>query len=322
MATEWTLVSRSGKRRQRQRQPKTPHHHSSLTAYRDVIHRDPIDTSARVSTAKEDAIYSRVSRISLALRDDALLLDALREICAHFAWNGNESTSDRICAHFAWNGNESTSDRVLHVVSYGLGSFCSSSNAVYQLAYVHALMQRITQDHPHVSCSVSVFDPVMNESDRLLVQRLGLTTIERNERGRRVVSADTLFFMPHCGQALYQNVLLANWDAQRLARLAIIGNSFAAYSDRLLDRQARESSLLVRVAPFIAETALHASVPRSHDEFALYEAAFNDTSVHTFTSEQAKAATEHEALAQLTRRLVARAAEDDASDQELIVTSA
>ncbi|KAJ0390654.1 hypothetical protein ATCC90586_010924 [Pythium insidiosum] len=162
----------------------------------------------------------------------------------------------------------------------------------------------------------------MNESDRLLVQRLGLTTIEHNERGRRVVSADTLFFMPHCGQALYQNVLLANWDAQRLARLAIIGNSFAAYSDRLLDRQARESSLLVRVAPFVAETALHASVPRSHDEFALYEAAFNDTSVHTFTSEQAKAATEHEALAQLTRRLVARAAEDDASDQELIVTSA
>ncbi|GLE04838.1 hypothetical protein PINS_up013817 [Pythium insidiosum] len=296
---EWTLVSRGSKRRQRQHTPKASRHPSALS--------EPLDTTARVSRAKEDALFGRISDISRALRDDSLVIDALQELAAHYKWTPTDSSQ--------------ATERVLHVVCYGLGSFCSSSNAVHQLAYAHALTQCITREHAHVSCIASVFDPVMNESDRLLAQRLGFSVIEHNERGRRAVADDTLFFMPHCGQALYQNVLLANWDAERLQRLTIIGNSFTAYSDRVLDRSARERSLLVRVAPFAHETALRSCVPRTHDAFALYEAAFNDTSVHAFTFEQATAATENEALKQLSRRLVEDAAADDARDDELIITS-
>lgn len=38
--------------------------------------------------------------------------------------------------------------------------------------------------------------------------------------------------MPHCGKAMYNNLLWANWSAERLPRVAIIGNSFTSYSER------------------------------------------------------------------------------------------
>jgi len=46
----------------------------------------------------------------------------------------------------------------------------------------------------------------------------------------------TLFFMPHCGKAMYNNVLWANWSASHLAKIGIIGNSFISYQDKLVLR--------------------------------------------------------------------------------------
>lgn len=72
---------------------------------------------------------------------------------------------------------------------------------------------------------------------------LGWEVLEADERGKRPVllpdppqSATTpppppppssrrvLFYMPHCPQRLYSNVLWANWTPQALARLLILGN--------------------------------------------------------------------------------------------------
>ena len=37
----------------------------------------------------------------------------------------------------------------------------------------------------------------------------------------------TIFYMPHCAKALYNNLLYANWSSVHLARFVIVGNSFA-----------------------------------------------------------------------------------------------
>lgn len=46
----------------------------------------------------------------------------------------------------------------------------------------------------------------------------------------------TLFYMPHCEEWMYDNVLAANWGSEQLRRVAILGNSFRNYYDRLVVR--------------------------------------------------------------------------------------
>lgn len=44
-----------------------------------------------------------------------------------------------------------------------------------------------------------------------------------NECGRRRARARTVFFMPHCGKSLYENVVASNWG-RRIQDVVIIGN--------------------------------------------------------------------------------------------------
>ena len=46
------------------------------------------------------------------------------------------------------------------------------------------------------------------------------------QAGKRSVTQNTVFYMPHCGKALYNNLLWKNWSKERLKKLVIIGNSF------------------------------------------------------------------------------------------------
>ena len=52
---------------------------------------------------------------------------------------------------------------------------------------------------------------------------------------RRKVQTHTLVFMPHCGRAMYNNLLWANWSPENLAKLTLIGNSFLSYLERLVN---------------------------------------------------------------------------------------
>lgn len=44
----------------------------------------------------------------------------------------------------------------------------------------------------------------------------------------------TLFYMPHCGIAMYNNLLWANWDPATLSDMAVIGNRFSSYNERYM----------------------------------------------------------------------------------------
>ena len=42
----------------------------------------------------------------------------------------------------------------------------------------------------------------------------------------------TLFYMVHCGKALYNNLLWRNWSVGALSNMVIIGNSFKGIEER------------------------------------------------------------------------------------------
>ena len=53
-----------------------------------------------------------------------------------------------------------------------------------------------------------------------------------NEGGSRPVACPTLFYLAHCEAFMSENLLGANAEPARRARLAVLGNSFVAYAER------------------------------------------------------------------------------------------
>ncbi|KFQ43029.1 SRR1-like, partial [Nestor notabilis] len=90
-----------------------------------------------------------------------------------------------------------------------------------------------------------------------------------------VEGSATVFYMVHCGKALYNNLLWRNWSAEALSKMVIIGNSFQGMEERLLSRVLeRDYSYIAKVLKGTEEAALPTH-PRYLD-------TFNDTSVHWF----------------------------------------
>uniref|UniRef100_A0A8B9D1K5 SRR1 domain containing n=1 Tax=Anser brachyrhynchus TaxID=132585 RepID=A0A8B9D1K5_9AVES len=122
----------------------------------------------------------------------------------------------------------------------------------------------------------SVFDPAFSELEVAALGELGLRLLPENEEGKhRVREGPTLFYMVHCGKALYNNLLWRNWSPAALSDIVIIGNSFKGMEERLLSRiLERDYSYIAKVLKGTEEVALPAH-PR-------YTDTFNDTSVHWF----------------------------------------
>ncbi|KAL1242772.1 SRR1-like protein [Trichinella spiralis] len=55
-----------------------------------------------------------------------------------------------------------------------------------------------------------IFDPIFSDVEKNILVSKGWTLIAENERGLRLASVPTLFYMPHCERELYNNVLYAN----------------------------------------------------------------------------------------------------------------
>ncbi|KAH7677956.1 Cyclin-like protein [Dioscorea alata] len=112
----------------------------------------------------------------------------------------------------------------LPMVIYGIGNIATSEISRIQLAFALLLRDKLP------ITSMEIFDPVLSGSECAVLKSLGLSVLAENEKGRRVVSAPTLFFLPHCDAALYDNLLSANWEPARLNRIVLLGNSFAEYA--------------------------------------------------------------------------------------------
>ncbi|XP_054749280.2 uncharacterized protein LOC129254783 [Lytechinus pictus] len=162
-----------------------------------------------------------------------------------------------------------TEDRtVTQVVCYGLGNFSSCVTARFQLALLVLLNSLISPK------SCYLYDPNFTEVEKEILEKLGFSLINKNEEGKRKSSQPTLFFMPHCGKPLYNNLLWANWSLE-LSNIIILGNSFNNFSERFTDK------LLKEEVPYI-----HKIIPY-HREFPLrnifqYTDIFNDMAFQIF----------------------------------------
>ncbi|KAJ1896233.1 hypothetical protein LPJ66_004110 [Kickxella alabastrina] len=111
------------------------------------------------------------------------------------------------------------------IICYGLGSPLASPVSQWQLALILEL------NHGLGTLPILAFDPATTSQDHIALGKLNVSLISINEEAQRAVSCRTLFYMPHCEQFLYENLVRANWSKERIPQLIILGNRFARYRE-------------------------------------------------------------------------------------------
>uniref|UniRef100_A0A3P8VYK4 SRR1-like domain-containing protein n=1 Tax=Cynoglossus semilaevis TaxID=244447 RepID=A0A3P8VYK4_CYNSE len=56
-----------------------------------------------------------------------------------------------------------------------------------------------------------VFDPIFSRGEKTVLRKLGLNVLSENEEGKHLATKPTIFYLMHCGKALYNNILWNNW---------------------------------------------------------------------------------------------------------------
>ncbi|KAK0142058.1 SRR1-like protein [Merluccius polli] len=125
---------------------------------------------------------------------------------------------------------------------------------------------------PRLCC---VFDPVFSAGERDVLRELDLTVLTENEEGKRLTKRPTIFYLMHCGKALYNNLLWRNWKRETLPLLTIIGNSFSGIQDRTIEREFQRDYGYLTQAVAVCEERPLPCPPRLLD-------VFNDTAIITF----------------------------------------
>uniref|UniRef100_A0A1A8KY18 SRR1 domain containing n=1 Tax=Nothobranchius kuhntae TaxID=321403 RepID=A0A1A8KY18_NOTKU len=172
------------------------------------------------------------------------------------------------------NQLEKAPEETLMCVCYGLGSFSSCVAARYQLAMLLLLLdarQILLRD-------CYVYDPAFSFAEKNVLRELGLTVLTENEEGKRLATKPTLFYLMHCGKALYNNLLWKNWSIQGLSQVLIIGNSFNGIKERTIERELKRDYSYISKAVDLCEERLLPCPSHQID-------VFGDTAVITFPSE-------------------------------------
>lgn len=159
----------------------------------------------------------------------------------------------------------------LECVCYGLGSFSSCVSARFQLAMLLLLLD--AGQIPLKDCSV--YDPAFSSGEKDVLKELGLTVLTENEEGKHLATKATLFYLMHCGKALYNNLLWKNWSTRCLPLMIIIGNSFSGMRDRTIEREFKRDYSYISQAVSACEERQLPCPSRLID-------VFSDTAVITF----------------------------------------
>ncbi|XP_076859586.1 SRR1-like protein [Brachyhypopomus gauderio] len=209
------------------------------------------------------------------LRGKRIIIEAVNELRSeNFCVEWRELLSR--CLAYSGSGiseEKTVSERecLLDCVCYGLGNFSSCVSARYQLAMLLLLLD--TLQIPVSQCST--YDPVFTVSERETLRELGFSVLSENEEGKRAVCRPTLFYLIHCGKALYNNLLWKNWSPRILPKVLVIGNSFHGIQERMLQRELqRDYSFLSDVMGVCEETSLPCS--------SRFLDVFNDTALIHF----------------------------------------
>lgn len=191
------------------------------------------------------------------------------------------------------NGEGNNTREIRSLVCYGLGSIQgTNSHALWQLACVCLIKDRLNvrlspprpstplPSHPPSTsssvCPISpsstsqaqsltlplveaeMFDPVFDDVDSYLLNRLGWRVIPHNEECKRPARVPTLFFMPCCHRRLYSNLLWANWSPESLKNVVMVGNSLKSYQERAwaLEEDLDPTDCVLPLLPWVREMPL------------------------------------------------------------------
>lgn len=148
---------------------------------------------------------------------------------------------NKCCSEFEVDG----SNRVISkIVCYGLGSFSDGINkaSLYQLALLILLHGHLkSRGHP-INDMIDIFDPIFKPTDKEILSNStepSFNVLEVNEFCGRDISQEcdfdkghcTLFYMPHCDQFLYNNLIGRNWSLDGIGHTLVLGNSFSDMLD-------------------------------------------------------------------------------------------
>ncbi|KAL2092563.1 hypothetical protein ACEWY4_012361 [Coilia grayii] len=226
----------------------------------------------------EPSVYVPVAEPGDSHRYERRIKDAMNELRGEEFWlEWKDILRGRLFTRSRANQTGAQSDCLQECVCYGLGTFSTCLSARYQLGLLLLLLDAL--EIAVERCSV--YDPVFSATECETLRNLGFKVISENEEGKRAVHQPTLFYLMHCGKALYNNLLWRNWSCQNLANLVVIGNSFLGIQERMLQRELqRDYAYLFTAVSVCEETALPCS-QRFLD-------VFNDTSLIQFTPENLK----------------------------------
>lgn len=163
----------------------------------------------------------------------------------------------------------SGSPSLVELICFGIGNFGRSPQARYQLALLSEWQKRNLFSH------ASFFDPQLTSGEKRYLRERNYVVLEENDRGLRQVTGPTLFYMPHCGRPLYNNLLYANWAPESLSRMAIVGNSFQQLRNEYGSRLSYVNDSL--------SITVESQLPFTQEDF---DFAFALTSLHCFPLEQ------------------------------------
>ncbi|XP_014026215.1 SRR1-like protein isoform X2 [Salmo salar] len=241
---EWQVARR---RKGAGRKGKIPH-----TARHEPGHADAVDTDRTKQRITETMAELRCADFWLEWRDrlTAVAKADSPEVGGDPAAGADPGPEGGDRAREAPSGTQ-------ECVCYGLGSFSSCVTARYQLAMLLLILESL--QIPMERCSV--YDPVFSSGEM--------------EEGKRAVSRPTLFYLMHCGKALYNNLLWKNWSRDALPLLTIIGNSFAGIQDRMIQRELQRDYSYIAHAVCVCEEWPLRCPSRLLD-------IFNDTALITF----------------------------------------
>ncbi|XP_026517248.1 SRR1-like protein [Terrapene carolina triunguis] len=139
-----------------------------------------------------------------------------------------ESSHQSVMKPSSHSGESACKSSHLRCVCYGIGSFSSCVISRYQLAFLLLLLEKL--QIPKSQCYI--FDPLFSELEISVLNDLGVTVVLENEEGKHHIHEFTIFYMIHCGKALYNNLLWSNWSVDALSKMIIIGNSFKGIEER------------------------------------------------------------------------------------------
>jgi hypothetical protein len=126
----------------------------------------------------------------------------------------------------------------------------------------------------HLELELELYDPCFNKLDCAILAALPIATVGKRLADLKI-DKPTVFFLPHCPKALYEELVRVNWT--RLNDVILVGNDLQSYLDHDIGARFRTECPAMHVA-LSTKSIVSFALPQ-HSQMV---SAFNELAVQTF----------------------------------------